>query len=334
MSLVSQSQQPGLGNGSNLTNGVAANGRATALGESINLPRNNGPQLGPSFDLWGMLQRRKYVIALFCIIGAALGYLNFVNSPKSYSSFSRLLITTQAPPSIVNGNVMVKQRNSIPNHTSLLVSELVLGNAVERGNLQNFKTFSKNGDLIGTLKQMLRVAPEEGDTLRVTCIGPQPDELPAIVNQVIDSYRRVIAEDSQNGSEQAVELIENLAGKLSQEKEELVSDRLKLWKELDISSMSEEGFVRNPHTRKLSELRTYKDEIELQLSDIRLRAKQLTKSLAKKEDTEAVDPLEIKIAAIEARDYLKVNYSNHDQVIPISSISTNKLSTEKKKRRN
>jgi uncharacterized protein involved in exopolysaccharide biosynthesis len=166
---------------------------ASTLADGIGQMRVLGTDAAvqPAFDFWGLLQRRKYLIALFCLIGAGLGYLNYVKSPKTYSSNIRMLISTQAPPSIVNGNILLNQNNSLPNHTSLLISELVLSSAVEEGNLDRLNTFSMTGNPVGLLKNMIRVVPEKGDTFRITCAGTEPEELPGILNQVVESYRRI-----------------------------------------------------------------------------------------------------------------------------------------------
>ena len=318
MSLVPPTQQPNYANGAPVKNGavVPASTLAEGFGQMNVLGADAAAQQG--FDFLGLLQRRKYLIALFCLIGAGLGYLNYVKSPKTYSSNIRMLISTQAPPSIVNGNIVVNQKNSIPNHTSLLVSELVLSSAVEEGRLDSLDTFSLTGNPVGQLKNMIRVVPEKGDTFRITCAGSEPKELPGILNQIVESYRRIIVDDSQTVSEKTVELIEKLAGKLSDEKDELIVDRMELWKELDISSINEGGGVINPHSRKLTELRSYKDELELSLADIRLRSKQLVSSLQPDEGSEAVNPLQIKVAAMEAKEYLKVSGVN------LSAVNSNK----------
>ena len=307
MSLVPPTHQSNYSNGTPAKNGAMV--PASTLADGIGQMRVLGTDVAPqtSFDLWGLLQRRKYLIALFCLIGAGLGYLNYVKSPKTYSSNIRMLISTQAPPSIVNGNILLNQNNSLPNHTSLLVSELVLNSAVEEGNLDRLNTFSMTGNPVGLLKNMIRVVPEKGDTFRITCAGTEPEELPGILNQVVESYRRIIVDDSQTVSEKTVELIEKLAGKLSDEKDDLVDNRMKLWRELDISSIDESGGVINPHSRKLVELRSYKDETELSLADIRLRSSELISSLKADGESDVVNPLQIKVAAMEAKEFLKVN---------------------------
>ena len=312
MSLVPPGQQSPYPVATTNNNGVAVP-PVSNLRDTFEMSPQVNAQPTQSFDFWGFLQRRKYLIALFSIIGCFLGYLNYTKSPKLYSSSTRLLVLTQAPPSIVNGNVLLNQKSSLPNHSSLLVSEMILGNAVSEGGLDRLDTFATTGNPVGALKSMIRVVPEKGDTLRISCSGPESTELPGILNQVVESYRREIVEDSQAVNEQTVELIEKLAGKLSDEKEDLEVDRLKLWKELDISSINEVGGVTNPFTRKLAELRSHKDDLELNIADIRLRIDQLVKSVSASEKAESKpDPLEFRIAAMEAREYLNAQTASEE----------------------
>jgi hypothetical protein len=117
-------------------------------------------------------------------------------------------------------------------------------------------------------------------------------------------------DDSQTVSEKTVELIEKLAGKLSDEKDDLVDNRMKLWRELDISSIDESGGVINPHSRKLVELRSYKDETELSLADIRLRSSELISSLKADGESDVVNPLQIKVAAIFSNEHGILNHQS------------------------
>ena len=182
MSLVPKTPQASRLNGSSPENGAVS--RIPAYQNGIENPglANHSADAAPSFDFWGLLRRRIHMIVLLCIVGALLGYLNYVKSPKVYSSATRLLITTQAPPSIVNGNVQLNHRNSLPNHSNLLQSELVLGSAIEFGKLDKLKTFSATGNTVGKLKSMIQVVPEVGDTLQVICTGAHPEDLPTILN--------------------------------------------------------------------------------------------------------------------------------------------------------
>jgi len=132
------------------------------------------PAANPSaggFDIWGPLERRKYLIALFSIIGAILGYVYYVNCPKVYSSNALLMISTQRPPSLIDRELR-NDKQSLDKHVSLIASELVLRRAVDRGNLDGMKTFSESAYPVGALKEMLRVVPISTETLSIVCTGP------------------------------------------------------------------------------------------------------------------------------------------------------------------
>ena len=140
------------------------------------------PQASGGIDIWGPLQRRKYLIALFAIVGAVCGYFYYINCPKVYSSNALLMITTQSPPSLIEGNLRSEQE-SLDKHASLIGSELVLDNAIDRGQFDGMRTFQESGYPLGTLKEMLRVVPVSKETLSIVVTGPDPDELPEILRE-------------------------------------------------------------------------------------------------------------------------------------------------------
>ena len=71
-------------------------------------------------DIIGPLLRRKYVVILFAIIGTGVGYLAFQQAEPVYESEARLMIWSQAPPTIV-GEETFKQTISMEtlSHTEL-----------------------------------------------------------------------------------------------------------------------------------------------------------------------------------------------------------------------
>lgn len=302
MSIVPSSQVTRSGNG--VVNGNVSSSQTLADSYGVaNVPGH----LPPGVDIWGAFERRKYLVLLLGIVGAGLGYLNFTKTPASYSSNTKLLIVTQAPPAIVDGNFRLEHQTSLDKHQSLLSSELVLSSAVERGNLGTLPTFAGVRNPVGELKQMLRVVPSSKEAITLSCSGPVPDDLPVILNWIVNAYEHIIAEDSQNVSDQTVELVEKLAGELSDEKDRAEAQRLKLWRQLDLDTISDTGRVSNPHTPKLRELNNVRDQLEQELSDISVRMNRIRDSFGTDDDEErksAVDPLQIKVVGIEARDYL------------------------------
>ncbi|MGI9495995.1 MAG: GumC family protein, partial [Mariniblastus sp.] len=283
---------------------------ANTLGQVGAIPSMVAPaQQG--FDIWGPIQRRKYLITLFCLIGAGLGYLYNSKAEKVYSSNTELMISTQAPPSMVDGNVQINQ-DSLSKHSSLLASELVLGSAVESGKLESLKTFNDNPNPAGSLQGMIDVDELTDETLVISCTGPFPEELPVILASVVSAYEKVILEDSQNIGEQTISLVEKLAAQLTDEKEGAESQWLKLRQELGITSLDELGNVSNPYNKRLFYLEDQQSKLKSDLLDVQERAQQLSNSLKANPETKLIDPVMVKVAALVAQDYLNLNSSDYN----------------------
>ena len=266
-------------------------------------PAQNSPAGG--FDIWGPLERRKYLIALFAIIGAVVGYIYYINCPKVYSSSSLLMITTQNPPSLIDRELR-RDKQSLDKHISLIASELVLNRAVDRGNLDSMKTFADSPYAVGDLKGMLEVVPVSEETLSIICTGPDQDELPIILREIIDSYNTEVEKDSKNDSQKVQDHIQSFTEKLSIEKEIAETKRSNLWANLEIESTDSQGNIINPHNKKLFRLQDQHDVLRRNLKEVQDRARLLAKSLQVNEETGRIDETQVKISAIEAQEYLNL----------------------------
>lgn len=277
---------------------------AAPIANTIN-PAPAPSQAAGGFDIWGPLQRRKYLIALFSIIGAICGYFYYINCPKVYSSDALLMITTQTPPTLIDRE-MRNDKQSLDKHVSLIASELVLNRAVDRGNLNGMKTFEDSVYVVGTLKNMLRVMPVSKETLSIVCTGPNREELPNILAEIIASYNTEIERDSKTDGQKAKDYIQTFADKLSNDKEDAESELSRLWARLEIESTDSQGNIINPHNKKLFRLQDQQESLRRNLKEVQDRARLLAKSLRVNEDTGLIDETQIKISAIEAQEYLKL----------------------------
>ena len=274
-------------------------GLGMTLGKIAGSP---SPVAHKGFDIWGPLQRRKGIVILICLLGAIAGYLYFIKTPKTYRSALRLMITTQAPPSIVNGDLKLKS-DSLTKHASLITSELVLSQAVESGGLDRLPTLRGSGYPVSLLKQMVQVGfgGDGSETIKLSCTGPDPHDLPAILNQVVAAYRRNLAEDSKAFGEESTELIKELSEQLSNEKRKAEQRSLELYASLGVTTVSEGGQVLNPYNVTLAKLMTQRDESNSRLRGLKDRLKLLNESIASKDaDT-------FKVLAIEAKRYLDLS---------------------------
>jgi len=211
-------------------------------------------QGGRSFDFVGAIMRRKFIIILACILGAVIGYLNYLKEEPAYTSWLKLMIWEQAPPSVVDGE-WVRRRVSVSKHQNLLGSELVLSSAVEKASLQNLPTFVGSSSPVSQLKNMLNISSfqQNDDTLVLSCHGPVAEDLPVILNQVVDAYERILFEDSKSVGQESIALVEKLQQKLMKEQKEAEERYLELSGVIGPIANSDEKVI-NPHLAELARL--------------------------------------------------------------------------------
>lgn len=292
---------------------VVATNNNMAASQPMGLNGSSTPSAGPQqgFDIWGPLQRRKYLVALFCLIGAGLGYLYFTKSPKVFSSSTELMISTQAPPTVVDGSFK-NDKVSLMKHSSLLASELVMRNAVEKGELASLETFRENpnpGAIIKSLQNgMIEIVSEfdDDETLTVICSGPVPDDLPIILNQISEAYKHIIQDESKTIGEETAALVQELADSLKIEKDDAETEWLRLREKLGIQSFDEDGNGANPFNKRLFYLQDQQAELASKQQELLERMSSLSKSLEVDEATGIIDPVMIKVAALEAKEYLNL----------------------------
>ena len=201
---------------------------------------------------------------------------------------------------------MRNDKQSLDKHVSLIASELVLNRATEQGGLSGLKTFEDSVYPVGTLKEMLRVVPISKETLSIVCTGPNREDLPNIIMEVIGSYNIEIAKDSETDGKKAKDFIQTFADKLSRDKETAESELSRLWARLEIESTDSQGNIINPHNKRLFRLQDQHDSWRRTLKEVQDRARLLANSLKVNKETGLIDETQIKISAIEAQEYLKL----------------------------
>ena len=181
-----------------------AGGRATSVVEERPVP---------SIDFYGALWRRKSVIVLLSLLGAGIASLLYTQATPVYASVLRLMLFIQAPPSVINGEV-IPQTVALEKQRVLLSGQTVLSEAMKRGQLEKLPTFVGSESPLSDLRRMLTIAPVgkdlSSDALEIVCEGRVKEDLQGILNQVVASYISAIEKDSEISGRESVELIERL----------------------------------------------------------------------------------------------------------------------------
>jgi len=271
----------------------------------------------PSLDVYGALWRRKSVVVLLAIVGAGIAALLFSQATPTYASVLRLMLFMQAPPSVINGEV-IPQQVALEKQRYLLTSQPVLTSAIQNGQLDKLPTFAGSDGPLGQLRAMLKVAPVgkdlSSDSLEVRCEGGNKEDLPGILNQVVNSYVATIGKDSEASGQESVELIERLQQSLVEDQQEAQSRYYKILKELNLSAENDKGRWVNPYVAEIDKLRLQRDE---SIQEFR-RSDQLLEEVRIAVDPDNKREELLKLAIVEAKKYFNVNGKDASDLDPLT----------------
>jgi capsular exopolysaccharide synthesis family protein len=260
----------------------------------------------PSIDFYGALWRRKSVIVLLSLLGAGIASLLYTQATPVYASVLRLMLFVQAPPSVINGEV-VPQTVALEKQRVLLSGQTVLSDAMRRGQLEKLPTFLGAESPLSDLRRMLTIAPVgkdlSSDALEIICEGGNKEDLQGILNQVVASYINAIEKDSEISGKESVELIERLQKSLLEDQKRDQDRYYQLQKELNLSAENDKGRWINPYVTEIEKLRLARDEV---VSEFRQADQQLEQLQSAIQDTSGGDE-KIRLAVIEAKKYFNLD---------------------------
>ncbi|MEI6526624.1 MAG: hypothetical protein WCP62_11395, partial [Planctomycetota bacterium] len=260
----------------------------------------------PTIDFYGALWRRKSVILLLSVLGAAVACLIYTQVTPVYASVMRLMLFVQAPPSVINGEI-VPQTVSLEKHRVLLSGQTVLAEAVRNGQLDKLSTFSGADSPIVDLRKMLTISPVgkdlSSDALEIICDGTVKEDLPGILNQVVASYISAIEKDSEISGKESVELIERLQRSLVDDQKVDQDRYYQLLKELNLTAENDKGRWVNPYVSEIEKLRLERDDIVLKFRDSDQQLEQVRAAM----DPENKRDELLRLAVIEGRKYFNLD---------------------------
>jgi len=260
----------------------------------------------PTIDFYGALWRRKSVIVLLSVLGAAVACLIYTQVTPVYASVMRLMLFVQAPPSVINGEV-VPQTVSLEKHRVLLSGQTVLAEAVRNGQLDKLSTFSGADSPIVDLRKMLTISPVgkdlSSDALEIICDGTVKEDLPGILNQVVASYISAIEKDSEISGKESVELIERLQRSLVDDQKVDQDRYYQLLKELNLTAENDKGRWVNPYVSEIEKLRLERDDIVQKFRDSDQQLEQVRTAM----DPENKRDELLRLAVIEGRKYFNLD---------------------------
>lgn len=241
-------------------------------------------------DIFGILRRRKWLIAFGTLLGLGLAVLYYFQATRVYEAAVEILVMqkdTNLPTRAVDETDTPPQDELLATHMRIFVSPRVLRQAIEKGRLERLPTFVEARREVeeqgGQFNPVAYIAEEinvsrggEGQAkdarvLRATFRNTSPQDAAKVLDAVVASYQDFLGETFQNTSSQAVDLIKQAKQELEQEVADAETEYQKFREQAPL--FWEGDRTANPHQQRLK-------EIENELTQVRVRRAQATTRLA------------------------------------------------------
>jgi len=198
--------------------------------------------------------KHKGLVSLGVVLGGLLGALYYVQAQPVYQSAAQVLVIKKRPDALPlpgNDARMTIVEDYLSTHQVLIKSPLIIGEAVQDGNLRDLPSFGGQ-DPTGKIIESLKVTREIRENLptnilNITYRGTVSADCGKVVNALIDSYRKFLNHNYQNVSDDTARLITQakdiLWNKLSIAEEKYRKFRLDhpiLWKTKEGTSVVQE----------------------------------------------------------------------------------------------
>lgn len=174
------------------------------------------------FELAGAFMRRKWLIVLFGLVGAGLGYLYFLRQTPVYESYLRILVSSAPTDEAMRSMMLDQGQTDLMTDAMLIKTPAILQDAIETDNLDQLTTF-RGTDPLHTLNAGLRVNPVSYtrdrflNMLEIRFRGPHAEDCAKAVTAVAGAYRRFLGKSQEDDADDIVEFITNAKDTLLEE---------------------------------------------------------------------------------------------------------------------
>ncbi len=240
-------------------------------------------------DIFGIIRRRKGLIAFGTVLGLALAALYYFAATRVFEAQVEILVMqkdTNLPTKGVDARDTSPHDDLLSTHMQIFTSPQVIGQAVEEHRLDQLSSFAEarreaeekgnRFNPVGLIAKNINVRrggegqARDARVLRATFRSTSPEDAATVLNAVVSSYQDFLGETFQNTSVEAVDLI----GQAKEELEQQVADAQDAYQQFreEAPLFWEGDRTANPHHERLK-------EIERELTQVRIRRTQTTTRL-------------------------------------------------------
>jgi capsular exopolysaccharide synthesis family protein len=178
-------------------------------------------------DLLQIVRRHKTLIVLSVIVGLGLGTLFYRLKSPTYQSTAQLVVHKKRSETVPNMEYQQQAEDFLSTHVQIIKSPMILSRAIEEHNLAGLESYRTSQDVVLDITQGLTVLRDLKDgsgrfnnVVNLTCKTRTPEDSATVLEAIIDSYRKYLAETYRSVSDQTVELIITSAKELRKELEQ------------------------------------------------------------------------------------------------------------------
>ncbi len=188
-------------------------------------------------DLFGLVWRRKGLIAFGLLLGLGLVALYFFQATPKYASSVEILVVPKdadLPTQGASGAKDVQNtsagEDTLATHIQLFQSPRVIKDAIQHGALDQLPTLAaviaKGKNPVDFIRDHLVVSrggegkAKDASVLLATYQSTSPEDAASILSAIVDRYQEFLGDTFENTSTQAVELIAKAKTELGKELEE------------------------------------------------------------------------------------------------------------------
>lgn len=204
--------------------------------ESLPAPKNNAlirpnfggesteiVQEGKRFDFWGMVQRRKWIIFIFTVLGVGLGYFYHVNANPVYESSSIMLIEPRnhVKINISNSSGLEGTDLNVLRHDKIIPTETIINLCLSDYGLRENEYFEKrhHTEIVEEIIDNLEVVQSREEPfifeLTYQCDNQEVSKL--VLNRLADCYEDYLSNRTVSDKEDIIDRVTDLQVKYDKE---------------------------------------------------------------------------------------------------------------------
>ena len=255
---------------------------------------------GAGSDIFGMLWRRKWVVAFIAVLALPLGYMYFLRQQPVYQSSAQILLIKKEskeklPLTGIEGQVSYE--DALSTHMIILRSPWIISKAVEKHGLGSLPSLRGAPDPAGAIITELRASRAGGrempdpNVIDLAYQGRDPSDCAAILNAVVQTYQDFLGETYQDFSEETVKLISEAKDVLHKQLADKEASYREFRQNAPILIKGKDGENVSLHEQRMGEIEAARSELLVSTAQTKSRIGAIERALENDVSRKALEML-------------------------------------------